>query len=182
MSPYNYCAGNPVVMVDPDGMKPTLIKYMEPNNELYFRTAITLGGQIGFNFADFASFELNLGAIDLISLNFKGKDGKGGVDAWTVRHVAEDYPRVTQKGSIGVGIPVAGDASLKAEKVYNDPTVGEEANGGFYVDIAKVSFAIKLILGFEIEANCNIVEGNSFVKVWEVLKYMFNSVGGDSSK
>ena len=164
MSPFAYCHGNPVRLVDPDGRA-----------DMDFKIKVSFGLQIAANAFNILSGEANLGSIDLISYE---QHDKNSCDNSTSKfsYIGKDGIDVTQKVEAGLGLPIAGDISASygqsftahQGKITQKPE--QEAQFNADIDVAKVGVSAKCLFGIELEINYNFTENNTFKEIYSTVK------------
>lgn len=122
---------------------------------------------------------LNLASIDIYDAQYReDSENLGGVSESHL--IFEDgYATVRQGISVGASAPVVGEVALSAGqsfKAYNGYTV-QTKDDLIYpnadVDVAKLSFSIKFLLGIDLDINWNFTNENTFVYIYNSLNKYF---------
>ena len=191
MSPFTYCHGNPIQLNDPDGCEDKKSQANAKGQqqkqessdkpEATFKAELSLGIQFGANFGNCVSGELNIGSVELCS--YKQVDKGSDLNSTSeFNYVGKDGVKVKQNASIGVGVPVAGDASVQVGQSFTGhqgnytQSESEKPSISADIDTAKFKFSFKCIVGVEVEINWNFIDGNTFKYAWNKMKQKYNSI------
>ena len=172
-SPYVYCNGNPVIYIDSDGAE---------GFSVTASARITVGPQMGFDIGNFVKAEVNIGSVDVINIS-----GTLGIDEYGVypkgnyNIIGIDGLNWEQDASIGAGIPVFGDVELSAKNIFaakNDHVISDDKKSGVEldVDMFKMSFDLKCIIGVETEINVDVTGKNTFIEMWDKINDFYKFV------
>lgn len=167
VSPWSYCHANPIRRVDLNGMEDD-----EITNNIKF--TVSIGAQIGVN-VDVVGANLNVCSVELFSFEHK-EDRKNSTN--TIDYIGKDGCKITQEASVSAGLPLVGDVKAEVSQSFraHDGYVTDHNpnKGNIDADAVKVNINLKCIIGVEFEFNEDFTKDNSFVKLWNNAKEMYN--------